>query len=1155
MIIHLNDKKLDLPYYENEDLNNLLIRVAAANNTLSTLLYLKNTTQKDIINIYDFMDSIKNDKDFITLYNNFKNFRININIQTLIELYILYNKQFNTSLKKAKKDKNIYIDAIQSSITTNTGINIVDIEKIQQNKTNIDEKIKQIKINEQKKASILENEYTKIKDINIETTDFIITDKNYIIDIELKEELSLIYVFNILNTTLTCPFIYINYDERQLYKIYSKFIIDENWIYDDEIENNSILIKFCENIYKDEFIDIVLKCEYKNLKIIINLNTKFEINNILDIFINEQIKINKYIKNKNINENLISGKYNFLNIDVNKFILLDLIMNNDELNKDIVIDETILRLSKLIKGKIFIGKDNKITFYIKQIYTNMLNGDFKIEKKSNVEILLNNILLKEFDLYKNIFENVFKKYLLYFKQKEKYYLKFINPQEININNEEDKKDITTIGKILNIYEPDVFLPNYSRLCANPPYIYNNQPNIDDNRKIIFPFDTIDNIKPTTYYCNDDKYRFPGLIRNNMDNSSKFEYLPCCYLKDQTNKMKNILNNEDIYALDLKNEYIVKTNKILQNNKYGYLPDNILHFFHLMDINTFQNTMYLREGCYRNKNSLLQCIININNSNKLTEDDMKIECKNLRKEFTSSEYIGVSKQELYDLTEDEIIKQILDDEIYFDPSLFIRMVEIKFKCKIIVLQNDTENNILSLPRFKYAYLNSENNLNNFDKYIFIYEHYGQYDKKKSYPQCELIVKKSYDINGSEKNTNFFEKDDDLVVKHIIPFINNYYECINIKLKCCLKYNYFNIVKDNLNSQIIDDCGKLRGLVYKLKDIDIIVFCAPNQPLFLPIYNKNNRNTIIDNNDMNDEYILNLINFLSLTDIKISNKDKDKILRAKMNNNQITIHFSIKESYTLNILQEYNNNEKFARYIISYTKWLFSKYIHENNITSISNIDEDINNFFIKHIEIKTDINYINNNNDKYDVSRNWIKNNKILIQNEIIKDRLIYILKLDLTHSFNSYNSLYKQMFIKNYYENIYDFESNENEYIFTRQNIKEYIKITKKLLNRYTLYNDIQIKNEPYFYNNNDINNGRIYIAYNGNSFSEILEIMYQLFNKSNTNRSVTIYHYVCKNNKILSKNDILISLKINISFVIIITTVINNKNIYTLLYDKNMYK
>ena len=69
-------------YYENEDLNNLLIRVAAANNTLSTLLYLKNTTQKDIINIYDFMDSIKNDKDFITLYNNFKNFRININIQT-----------------------------------------------------------------------------------------------------------------------------------------------------------------------------------------------------------------------------------------------------------------------------------------------------------------------------------------------------------------------------------------------------------------------------------------------------------------------------------------------------------------------------------------------------------------------------------------------------------------------------------------------------------------------------------------------------------------------------------------------------------------------------------------------------------------------------------------------------------------------------------------------------------------------------------------------------------------------------------------------------------------------------------------------------------------------------------------------------------------
>ena len=760
MIININDQQnINLSYYENEPLNNLFIRTASNIGSMYELLYIKKDfytmTQDEQIDIYDFMSNIINARDFETLYNEFIKFKIQITKRFLIELYMLNNKQFSTSLRNAKKEKNIYMEAVQNNIFKICDVQVV-INEILKNKTKTNDYINSVKTKEKQRADELINEYSKLKDITIQTTDFIITDKNYIINLELKEKLSLCYIFNILHATLNCPFIF---NKQKIYKVYDKFIVPSEWL-DIEHDDQFILVKFCENIYKDEFIDFIFKFNETNtlLQIIINLNTELNINDIFNKFIN-QISLVNYIKTTNITENKISGKYTFKNIEINKFILLDIIMNNKTLNNNIVIDETILRLTQSIKGKLQI-ENKQINFFIKQIYENTLNSDFKIQKNPNIEIIINDIHNEELTICQDIFKNVFQQYLLYFTSKLNYYSKYVSMEDININS--DKKDVRSISKILNLYEPDIFLPNYSRLCANPPNIYNKEIDIEENRKITFPLYPDSVAKQTTYYCKDDKYRFPGLIKNNMNNSNIFKYLPCCYLKNQKNKLEYILKYE---KEDIETDYLIKTNKILGNNKHGYLPDNISNFFNLMDINSFLTTMYLRQGCYRNQNSFLISILNAFNTDEYyTESEYYDKCNKIKQELQNLSYIGSCKQELYDLSQQEIINQLANNDTYFDPECFIRMVEIMFECKIIILQNEPDN-IIKMPRFRFARLNSLNNLNDVKNCIFILEHYGQYDKNKSYPQCELIYR-----TRNNRKTTLFDINDN-VVKHVLDFINN------------------------------------------------------------------------------------------------------------------------------------------------------------------------------------------------------------------------------------------------------------------------------------------------------------------------------------------------------------------------------------------------
>ena len=106
--------------------------------------------------------------------------------------------------------------------------------------------------------------------------------------------------------------------------------------------------------------------------------------------------------------------------------------------------------------------------------------------------------------------------------------------------------------------------------------------------------------------------------------------------------------------------------------------------------------------------------------------------------------------MYDYTIDEIIKKIEDPEEYFDPKLFIHLLEIHFNCNIFLFSRENNGQII-IPRNMQCYYKMKNK----NRCIFIFEHLGSRADDATYPQCELIIKQINEFRKDTENIfNFF-----------------------------------------------------------------------------------------------------------------------------------------------------------------------------------------------------------------------------------------------------------------------------------------------------------------------------------------------------------------------------------------------------------------
>jgi hypothetical protein len=475
----------------------------------------------------------------------------------------------------------------------------------------------------------------------------------------------------------------------------------------------------------------------------------------------------------------IRGYFDVKNVIFKDYVFHYLIINDSKFYQYLYIDEKDKsRIDKLNFNVHFINSiDNKHNLIFSFSNINEVNVDGKLVDFSSysTEIInpINkiNIIKANTEESITIFKKVFSRLLsIYNDQRIKIVKQFeeiIPSLTVKIEQEKEEVKVYKQTKLKNLQSKakDLFISGYARKsqCANQPIIikedeieawkdftFRNKKGEICKRNVL-PFPP----KSPKYYfvCPSDKYPYISLYKNKLENSKEYPYYPKC----TPNEINNEINNNPILyyehlepvAKSSFNNYIQKTTRLLLPNNTGFLPKDISNY--LMSIPNYDNALFYRYGIISSKNVLIHAVLTSMQSKKYLElksKDKKEEYAiNIRKRLSDLP-MNVYKQELYDYTDEEIKKQIENFDIFLDPSLYYRGLEVLFDINIYVFslnqsrEKAVETGYIEIPRFKLCYLNTFKNR----KCVLLYK----YITPDNEIQCDLIIQ-----NGFKKNLELKE----------------------------------------------------------------------------------------------------------------------------------------------------------------------------------------------------------------------------------------------------------------------------------------------------------------------------------------------------------------------------------------------------------------
>ena len=779
-MVKINNKEFRT--YDLDSEKTIFSRIAAEMKTLPKfLIFTKGIPDIEIfssdsnIEVLNLLDIIENASSLTELYYTIQKYSSilveNINLKNVVRYYTILNKnfemQYNTSIEYGEIIKTATIEEMFRNINLLTEQNQItdyfniknDIEELwvrrKTNKKDLDNNI-QSNITKSNKEIKIFNLFEEQKGITF--TDFELEKVKFEFDLEIENVSSILEIFNniVLNTNI--PFA----STGKFYKILKGFIPPIEWSnlfdkstsfrdkYKDIDRENNIILKVLEekkvkNI--ESYTEIIL-----NFKELNKIHVKVEYNKE---YISKEEIIKRFLSifktTSNITddkESNVNGVYYIPMQKLNKEAMLDMIMNNILFSNLLVVNESKIgkrnsihiyfensRIGK-ISAKItpnIVSKNDYLTYKYKDFPLKSSYVRVKITRCDTIEKVkeFQKIFSKLFALYNKDVDNV---------------LEFYEEHFCPIAEDEEEEEEIVNKKIkLREIDPFVFQPNYGKLCdIQPKYLTDEEAKIKieegkEDNIMRFPKEEIQGSFPKYYICEDNISKFPGLRDNPFSNNDVLPYIPGCYEKDQKNiegsKYRNYYFDEPLNEREYKVQDIKKTNKILEYGAFGYLPDNLNKLFFIGD----QEGIYFREGIFRTKSSFLDCIMQALNedTNILKYKSVESRTKQLnkkRKELATPKFAAYCKQEMYDYTLDDIVKKIGNPDEYFDPKLFVHLLELYFDCNIFLFSRENNGQII-IPRNIQCYYKMKNK----NKCIFVFEHLGSTADKATYPQCELIIR--------------------------------------------------------------------------------------------------------------------------------------------------------------------------------------------------------------------------------------------------------------------------------------------------------------------------------------------------------------------------------------------------------------------------------
>ncbi len=551
---------------------------------------------------------------------------------------------------------------------------------------------------------------------------------------------------------------------------------------------------------------------------------------------------------------------------------------------------------------------------------------------------------------------------------------------------------------------------------------------------------------------ENEYKFPGLMKNKLNNAEIYPYLPCCYPKNQKvgSKLWNMYLKDLTKTSQSKTTNIV-TKKAVGQGKLGQLPRNV-HY--ILNKSVKKGEEYLRQGVAFSNNSFIEAVLLALDPDyeKLLDAEKPEFIQDFRNNLAAQEF-GSVIQELYDTEAEKITKDILDPDIIFDSKIFTGLLEAYYKCQIVVFERSDQqpNGDFEIPRYTQGYLYKK--LDPAINTVLVYKHMGIRSDSLENPHYELVVRKYKKIT-----TWHFVSDP--VIQNVYGFFLRSYKLHLIGVG---RYAAIVIPPESLadaEGQVVDRYGKTRGYVF---EDDVFMATSPIAPANnIPISEvptdrpgwKSVLEFVKDHGlkitfqDISDDTAIGVtIDFPGIPYAYIPFEPTKK-LKGIPEDKHLGFSVPTKEDILKNTL----NNRKIADYLMQLMLYNFSlwyadktetlEFIEaEQEIAQLPMANQQIREkaMLLDMVEqyLKTELVYlpdhdydVNNLPRRLTINNNFFQDEQLVVDSEKTFDRLSYYLRFMITKNKALVLRYSERVYLDNYYTYANDFQERKGQLIF-----------------------------------------------------------------------------------------------------------------------------
>lgn len=379
--------------------------------------------------------------------------------------------------------------------------------------------------------------------------------------------------------------------------------------------------------------------------------------------------------------------------------------------------------------------------------------------------------------------------------------------------------------------PRVFAKGYGTSCQKnrQPVMITREEAVNGTMEYLeFPANN-----PQYYFiCPYDGNSHPGIQHNKTSTKDEYPYLPCCFATHEMHPSTNSLYNE-IYRGNVRN--ITESKHVGRNlnltSEFGKsnIPTRLNSMLRskIPDIEGFS---YYRMGAPDSPSSILHIILDaFGDVGYLNSADREEYVEQFRRQMSNMP-LGVGRQETWFLDDTDLKSKIADPEVFFDPLLFIRLIEERFRVNlfIIPISNKTDSEYsLAIPNHRsfYAYTRRE-----YRPSIIVFRNASSEEIR-----CELLIYgdklnraiKIFGQNMTRVMSDLFEKSNEVITFNFKgPQVEG-----RKNMHSVLQWIY--ILQGHISSMFLDSYGKMRGVNIWWGDKPMSVMFPPAQPENLPV----------------------------------------------------------------------------------------------------------------------------------------------------------------------------------------------------------------------------------------------------------------------------------------------------------------------------------